>query len=81
MIDENCIHCGKPKFLADANYYTCIACRHFEQDVIDRVVNALVYGKPSNPSGMICKACREVGALHCADPDNCGGMKPVGGAK
>lgn len=24
-----------------------------------------------------CDDCRSVGALHCAHPDECGGMKPV----
>lgn len=30
-----------------------------------------------NPSGMACTACRSVGAWHCSDPENCGGMKPM----
>lgn len=24
-----------------------------------------------------CEACREVGALHCSDPINCGGMQEM----
>ena len=30
-----------------------------------------------NPSGMACTGCRSVGAWHCSDPENCGGMKPM----
>jgi len=24
-----------------------------------------------------CKACNDVGMVHCSDPTNCGGMQPV----
>ena len=28
-------------------------------------------GEPTEP--LRCKACRETGAIHCSDPENCGG--------
>ncbi len=28
-----------------------------------------------SPSGLYCPACRRVGAVHCAHPEECGGMR------
>jgi hypothetical protein len=28
-------------------------------------------GEPTEP--LRCEACRETGAIHCSDPENCGG--------
>jgi hypothetical protein len=30
-----------------------------------------------NPSGQYCPECRATGLLHCSDPVNCGGMRPM----
>lgn len=50
---------------------------------LNRRITFLVEGKPHerppcHPSEdpPRCKACREVGALHCSDPVNCGNMEP-----
>ena len=28
-----------------------------------------------NPSGLYCPACRKTGLLHCAYPEECGGLR------
>ncbi len=28
-----------------------------------------------NPSGLYCPSCRRSGAMHCAYPEGCGGMR------
>lgn len=36
-----------------------------------------IFGKKKEEKKLRCDDCRAVGALHCSDPEHCGGMKEV----
>lgn len=42
----------------------------------EEIISALRNTCAANPAGTKCEACRRTGVLHCAHPDECGGMKP-----